>query len=131
MCPLVKIEILKGKSKEYKKALLDGIHDALVESIKIPDDDRFQRLYELENDNFEYPYTKTDNVTIIEIIMFKGRSFPAKKAFYESLIRKLALNPGIKGEDITIVLHEPPLENWGIRGGKPANEVDLGFEIKV
>ncbi|MGZ7117831.1 MAG: tautomerase family protein, partial [Methanobacterium sp.] len=55
MCPLVKIEILKGKSKEYKKALLDGIHDALVESIKIPDNDRFQRLYELEEDNFEYP----------------------------------------------------------------------------
>ncbi|MGZ7070711.1 MAG: tautomerase family protein, partial [Methanobacterium sp.] len=69
MCPLVKIEILKGKSEEYKKALLDGIHDALVESIKIPDNDRFQRLYELEEDNFEYPDTKTDDVTIIEIVM--------------------------------------------------------------
>ena len=53
MCPLVKIEIRKGKSKEYKKALLDGVHDALVEAIEIPDYDRFQRLYELENDNFE------------------------------------------------------------------------------
>ena len=37
----------------------------------------------------------------------------------------------ICGDDITMVLHKPPLENWGIRGGKPVNAVDLGFTIKV
>jgi hypothetical protein len=35
------------------------------------------------------------------------------------------------GYDITIVLLEPPLENWGIRGGKPANDAELGFNINV
>ena len=34
-------------------------------------------------------------------------------------------------DDITIVLHEVPTQNWGIRGGQPASEVDLGFEVKV
>jgi hypothetical protein len=29
------------------------------------------------------------------------------------------------------VLHEVPLENWGIRGGTPASDVDLGFEVGV
>ncbi|MGZ7095815.1 MAG: tautomerase family protein, partial [Methanobacterium sp.] len=101
-----------------------------VESIKIPDNDRFQRLYELEEDNFEYPDTKTDDVTIIEIVMFQGRSIDSKKALYEAITCKLDLDPGIDGDDITIVLHEPPLENWGIRG-KPASEVDLGFNINV
>jgi len=33
--PIVKIEIRKGKSEKYKKAILDGVHDALVEAIKI------------------------------------------------------------------------------------------------
>ncbi|MCE7698647.1 MAG: 4-oxalocrotonate tautomerase family protein, partial [Methanobacterium paludis] len=51
MCPLVKIEILKGKSEKYKKAILNGVHNALVESFGIPEDDRFQRLYELPEDN--------------------------------------------------------------------------------
>lgn len=129
--PTVKIEIRKGKSKEHKKAILDGVHDALVQSIKIPDHDRFQRLYELEDDNFETPPAKTDNVTIIEITMFKGRTFNAKKALYKSIIDNLSKNPGIDGNDITIVLHEPPLENWGVRGGKPANEIDLGFEVNI
>jgi hypothetical protein len=26
---------------------------------------------------------------------------------------------------------EPPLDNWGIRGGQPASEVDLGFNLQV
>jgi 4-oxalocrotonate tautomerase family enzyme len=129
--PLVKVEILKGKSSEYKKAILDGVHDALVQAIKIPDYDRFQRLYELDKSNFEYPETKTDNVTLIEITMFQGRSLAAKKELYKAITENLAQNLGIDGNDITIVLHEPSLENWGVKGGKPANEVDLGFEIKV
>lgn len=129
--PLVKIEIRKGKSKEYKKAILDGVHDALVQAIKIPDYDRFQRIYELDEENFEVPEPKTDNVTLIEITMFKGRTIESKKAIYKAINENLAQNPGIDGNDITIVLYEPPLENWGVRGGKPASEVDFGFNITV
>jgi len=130
MCPLVKIEIKKGKSIEYKKALFNGVHEALVETIKIPDHDRFQRIYELENGNFEYPKTKTDNITLIEIIMFAGRSNHAKKALIQTINKKLSITPGIDVEDIIIILIEPPLENWSIRG-KPANEIELGFNIEV
>lgn len=129
--PLVKIEIRKGKSEEYKKALLEGVHRALVQVLKIPDSDRKQRLYELDAGNFEIQAGKTDNVALIEITMFKGRSFEAKKELYRAIINILSKNPGIRGEDITIVLNEQPLENWGIRGGKPANEVDIGFKIDV
>lgn len=127
--PLVKIEILKGNSKEYKKAILNSIHESLVESIKIPDYDRFQRIYELDKENFEIPSTKTEKAIIIEITLFKGRSLKAKKDLYKKIVERLAKNPGINGDDITIVLQEPPLENWGIKGGKPASEVDLGFKI--
>ncbi|PKL68827.1 MAG: tautomerase family protein [Methanobacteriales archaeon HGW-Methanobacteriales-1] len=129
--PLVKIEILKGYSEEYKKAILDAVHDALVESIKIPDDDRFQRLYELEKENFEFPPNKSEHVTLIEITMFPGRSFDAKKALYQKIVDKLAKNPGIDGEDILIILYEPPMDNWALKGGKPASEVDIGFKIDV
>jgi len=89
-----------------------------------------QRIYELDEDNFE-SYTKTDNITLIEIILYKGRSKEAKKALYKAINNNLALDPGIDGNDIIIVLIEPPLENWGIRGGKPASEIDLGFNIRV
>lgn len=129
--PLVKVEIVKGKNPEYKKAIMDGVHSALVETIKIPDWDRNQRLYEVDPENFEMPPDRTDKNTIIEITMFKGRSFEAKRNLYQSIVRNLGSAPGIGGNDIVIVLLEPPMENWGVRGGYPANEVDLGFKIDV
>lgn len=129
--PLVNIEIRKGKSKEYKKAILEGVHRALVDSIGILEHDRFQRIYELDEDNFEAPADRTDAVTIIQITLFPGRSFRAKKKLYRAIVHNLGHDPGISGYDIMIVLLEPPMENWGIRGGKSASDVDFGFKIDV
>lgn len=128
--PLVKVEIIAGKSSQYKKSLMDGIHQALVNTIKIPDHDRRQRLYELPAECFEHG-GRSDSYTIIEVTMFKGRSAEAKKSFYREVVDFLTANPGIPSNDITIVINDPPLENWGIRGGKPASEVDLGFNLNV
>jgi phenylpyruvate tautomerase PptA (4-oxalocrotonate tautomerase family) len=49
--PLVRIEILKGRTAPEKKRLLEAVHAALVEAFGIPDDDRTQRLVEHERDN--------------------------------------------------------------------------------
>ncbi len=129
--PVVRITIREGKSAEYRKALRDGVHNALVRSFRIPEHDRFQTLVELGRDRFEAPPAKSDNVTLIEVTAFKGRSIEAKRRLYQTIAANLAEAPGIAGNDIIIVLHEPPLENWGIRGGKPASEVDLGFKVEV
>jgi phenylpyruvate tautomerase PptA (4-oxalocrotonate tautomerase family) len=128
--PIVRIEILSGKPLNYKKAIMDGIHQALVDAIKIPDRDRRQCLYELSNEDFER-LGRSDKYTIIQITMFKGRSFESKKMLYREIVGNLSQNPGIPGSEITIILNELPLENWGIRGGLPANELDLGFNINV
>lgn len=129
--PLVKIEIRKGYSSEYKKAILEGVHHALVYAFKIPDSDRFQRIYELDKEDFECPQDRSDAVTLIQITIFPGRSFDAKKELYENIVKNLGDNPGIDGHDIVIILLEPPMENWGVRGGKPASEVNFGFKIDV
>jgi Tautomerase enzyme. len=128
--PIVRIEIREGKSPEYKSAVLDGVHAALVESFRIPDWDRVQLLYELPAAKFEAG-RKSDNVTIVTIMAFAGRSRDAKKKLYKGIVDRLAVSPGISGDDITIVLLEQPLEDWGVRGGKPADEVDLGFKVDV
>ena len=93
--PVVKIEVQKGNSAEYNKAIFDGIHSALVEAFKIPDSDRIQRLYELDSDCRELPPNKTEQFTLIEIIAFKGRSNEAKKNLYQAIVRNLKMAPGI------------------------------------
>jgi len=121
----------KGKTPEYKKALLDGVHAALVEAFRIPDGDRIQRLYESEPENLEISSNKTEDFVLIELTVFKGRSLEAKRNLYRSIIANLGKNPGIKAGDILIVINEPPLENWGVMGGLPASEADIGFDINV
>lgn len=53
--PLVEIQVLKGRSASEKRALFDAVHSALMDSLKIPDDDRLQRLVEHESEALEVP----------------------------------------------------------------------------
>ncbi len=46
--PLVELFLRNGTTPEYRKALADGVHRALVEAIAIPADDRFQVITECE-----------------------------------------------------------------------------------
>lgn len=128
--PLVRIEILKGRSRAEKEALLEGVHAALVEALKIPDNDRTQRVCEYAPEDFEIPPGKTERYTLIEVTMFPGRSLEAKRQLYQAIVRNLAA-AGVASSDIFTVLHEPPMDNWGVRGGRPASEVDLGFKVNV
>jgi len=114
--PLVKIEMLKGKSIEYKQTVLDSIHEALVTSLSIEDWDRFQRIIEYDRSAFEFPSFKSDNFMLIELTLFPGRTKSQKSAAISTITRlladRLALDPG----DVFIVINEPPLENWGMGG---------------
>ena len=128
--PLVTIEIYKGKDKAYKQAIFDGIHDALVSAFRIPESDRNQRIYELDEENFERNTNKSECFTIIQITAFKGRSPEAKRQLYRAIFDNLKRDPGISETDIIVCLNEPPLESWGIKG-LPASELDLGFDVNV
>ncbi len=128
--PLVRIDILKGRTPAAKKALLESAHAALVEPLQIPEDDRTLRLHEYSHEDFEIPPGMGETYTLIEVTLFPGRSLRAERHLYQALVRNLG-TLGIPASDILIVLHEPALENWGLRGGQPASEVDLGFKIDV
>jgi phenylpyruvate tautomerase PptA (4-oxalocrotonate tautomerase family) len=62
--------------------------------------------------------------------MFAGRSLDAKRRLYRAMVTNLG-HLGVPASDVLIVLHDVPLENWGVRGGTPASDVDLGFEVGV
>ena len=115
--PLVRVEMLKGKSPEYKKTVLDCVHQGLVETIGIEDWDRFQRITEYDREDFEFPSFKTDAFMLIEIDLFPGRTKEQKKALIERITGLLKDRLSIDPSDVFIVIKEPPLENWGI-GGK-------------
>lgn len=99
-------------------------------ALQVPADDRQIRYVEHLPQHFAVPPDKTDNYTLIEILIFPGRSLQAKRRLYQEIVTRLGAL-GIAPGDILIVLQEPPLDNWGLRGGQPASAVDLGFRLDV
>jgi phenylpyruvate tautomerase PptA (4-oxalocrotonate tautomerase family) len=68
---------------------------------------------------------------MVSITAFSGRSREAKRALFEAIARNLAASPGIDENDLLVTANDLPLDNWGIRGGKQASDLDLGFKIDV
>jgi len=128
--PLAKIETRKSWSTSQKKEIMEAIHSSMREALKIPENDRNIRFNEYHSEDFQVPPDKTENYILVEITMFAGRSLQAKKALYQEIVANLG-KLGILADDVFIVLCEVPLENWSIRGGIPASEVDLGFKVGV
>jgi phenylpyruvate tautomerase PptA (4-oxalocrotonate tautomerase family) len=128
--PLANISTRKAWSASQKKEIMEAVHSAMRAALKIPDHDRNIRIHEYQADDFQVPPGKSENYILVEISMFRGRSPQAKKELYKNIVSNLG-KLGILAGDVFILLQEVPLENWGIRGGIPASEVDLGFKVEV
>lgn len=128
--PLAKIEARKSRPAAEIAAMIEAVSQAQREALKVPEGDRQIRYVEHKSEHFAVPPGKTEDYTLVEIALFPGRSMDAKRKLYQSIVKQF-WEVGIAPSDVFIVLSEPPLDNWGIRGGIPASEVDLGFQLKV
>lgn len=110
--------------------LIDAVQAALVSAFKIPEHDR-DVVLDLYGDNRRVISTgRSERYTRVEIIGIAARSRDAKRELYASIVDNLEA-VGVPRGETRIVVIEPPAENWGIKGGLPASETDLGFKVDV
>lgn len=128
--PSVLISMRKQRPLEQRFAIVEAIQVAMVETIKIPPDDRCLRLRTFDPADFIVGPPFGEDFTLVEITLFSGRSIDAKRELYRAIVTKLGYC-GIPAKDVRIILHEVPPENWGLRGGIPGSELDLGFKVEV
>lgn len=128
--PTVTIEVRRKYTSEEEVAIIDAIHRAMMAGIKTPEWDKTIRLIVHEPHRFTGPPGKSDRYTLVTFDMFSGRSIEAKRSLYSAIVQNLSAQ-GIEPADVLINLREHPPENWGVQGGKPASEVDIGFKINV
>ena len=120
--PLTRIDIRKGKSKDYKKALCDSIYRAMRETFNVPEDDKFMIVGEHDADDFVFGATYLDiqrspDLVIIQLTISNTRPIDQKKALYARMAELLAENPGVRKEDVLISLVEGIKENWSFGNG--------------
>jgi phenylpyruvate tautomerase PptA (4-oxalocrotonate tautomerase family) len=111
-------------------AVIEAVQSALRQALRIPEGDRMLRLIEHPVAHFAVPPGRGEKFTLVEVTMFSGRSMGAKRTLYQAIVHNLAAL-GVPPLDIKITLIETPPENWGLRGGMPASEIELGFKIDV
>jgi 4-oxalocrotonate tautomerase len=121
--PLVRISLREGKTEEYRKALADGVHRALVEAMDAPAQDRFQVIAEHPAGGLIYDpaylgVQRTDNFVMVQITLSTGRKLAQKRKLFQRMAEILAENPGLRKQDLMISLVEVAWENWSFGNGE-------------
>jgi phenylpyruvate tautomerase PptA (4-oxalocrotonate tautomerase family) len=121
--PLVRISLIEGKTKDYKYALADGVHRALVEALEIPAQDRFQVLTEHPPGGLIYDPSylgieRSDDIVLVQITLSTGRKPGQKKKLFKRMAEILQEKPGLRPQDLMINLVEVAWENWSFGNGE-------------
>jgi len=120
--PLVRISLLAGKSDAQKRKIADAAHRALVETISIPAQDRFQIITEHARTDLIYDpsylgINRTDGIVIIQITMSAGRTLEVRKSLFKRMADLLHEEADIRREDVFVNLVETAKENWSFGNG--------------
>jgi len=120
--PTSRIALRRGKSAQYRRAISDAVHQALVEVIGIPAEDHFHLIDEYEAENFIYhpsylDIARTDDLVIINITLRAGRSRELRVQLHKKIAGLLAENPGVRPQDVFIYLVENDYADWSVGNG--------------
>lgn len=115
--PLTQVFLKRGKPVAYRRAVLEGLYEAMRESFNVPEDDRFMVVVEVDPENLLFGRTylgieRSEDILIIQVTANDTRDLATKQAFYARVAAKLTASPGVRPEDIFISLVEVAKENW-------------------
>jgi phenylpyruvate tautomerase PptA (4-oxalocrotonate tautomerase family) len=120
--PFTRISLLKGKSPQYLQALSDSLHQSLVEAFDVPPDDRFQAIHQHEPGEliFDRAYLggpRSDDFILFAITAGRVRDTATKRAFYRRLVEQLAQSPGVRPEDVMVIINTTERDEWSFANG--------------
>jgi phenylpyruvate tautomerase PptA (4-oxalocrotonate tautomerase family) len=109
--PLVKVNLLKGRSPEEKDSIASSIQAALVSTLEVPEADRYQLFNEYDAENFRHTsgylgLTYTNQLLIIEITFLVGRDDEVKKSLLGEINRNLVAAGVVDADDVFVLITE-------------------------
>lgn len=121
--PLVRIDLSQGKPADYRSTIGDVVYDAMIATLNVPKDDRFQIITEhaAEGLIFDRSYLgieRSADCVFIQVTLNTGRSIEQKRAFYQAIADGLHQRLNHRREDVFINLVEVVKENWSFGNGE-------------
>ena len=129
--PFVRLSLRRGKPREYLRAVSDAVHQALVDAFRIPVADRFQVIHQHDPEEliFDRDYLggpRSDDFLLVCVTGGKPRDAGTKQAFYQRLAELLAAAPGLRPEDVMIIVQTTDYGDWSFSHGIAAPLAEQG-----
>ena len=121
--PLVRIDLLEGKTPEYPIQAGQIVYQAMLDVLGVPKDDRFQIITEhpkagLQFDRDYLGIHRSDDCIFVQITLNIGRTVETKQRFYKAVADGLHQALKLRREDVFINLVEVVKENWSFGNGE-------------
>ena len=120
--PLIYVDLLEGRTPAEVQALLDTIHDAVLEALEVPQRDRYQVVHthpahEIVALDTGLGITRSSRLVIVHVVS-RRRTRAHKERFYALLGDKLAEQCGLDPADLIVSVTENDDEDWSFGHGR-------------
>lgn len=125
--PIVRVDITGPKSAEYRAAVLRGVRTAVVDGLGAPIERVTVRLNETAPENSDLPTCRTDRFTVVDVMLYGGRTDEVKLAATKLLRELLAEDPGIPAWDVSVAYHDMTPVDLDVLPGQADSEGEVGL----
>lgn len=121
--PFIRTHVPQAMPQTQREGIVNGIHQALVDSIGMPQDELFNLVAGYQHDQFWCSRSfngiqRSDQVVVIEITLRRGRSDAMKRELYAAIARNLQANAQVDPADVLILMHENDYSDWSVGLGR-------------
>ena len=121
--PFIRTAVPFGIEPARKRSVVEGIHDALVDSIGMPKDELFNLVSEYRDEEFFFDRSfngiaRSGAVIVVEITMRRGRSDAMKRSLYAGIVSNLEARAAVSPKDVFIFTHENDYSDWSVGNGQ-------------
>lgn len=120
--PLLYVDLVEGRTQEEIRALLDALHDAVVEAFGVPPRDRYQVVsihpaHEIVAWDTGLGINRSSQLVMLHVVS-RRRSSEMKKRFYELVAANLAARCGVDPADLIVSITDNGDEDWSFGHGR-------------
>jgi len=121
--PFIRTNVPQDTPQAQREAIVQGIHQALVDSIGMPQDELFNMVADYAPNQFWCSRSfngiqRSERVVVVEITMRRGRSDAMKRELYAAIARNLEARAQVRPADVLIFTHENDYSDWSVGLGQ-------------
>ncbi|MEV6996038.1 tautomerase family protein [Streptomyces sp. NPDC093228] len=119
--PIARIDLVEGKSVEYRQTIANVVYDKMIEHLGVPED-RFQVITEHKIENFLYDpdylgIHRSENCIFIQLSFLDVASPEQKAGFYKAVVDELHEKLHLRREDVFFHLFTVTPADWSMGNG--------------